>query len=72
MGTAQQELPVITSSQVIEILTELQHRTELLISDEHSRGNDITFQEALDSSFAQFWNECVLDEAISILSMDED
>jgi hypothetical protein len=50
---------VTTSNQVMEVLTELQFRTELLISDEHSRGNDITFQQALDSSFAQYWNECL-------------
>jgi hypothetical protein len=59
IGTAQQEFPVTTSNQVMEVLTELQFRTELLISDEHSRGNDITFQQALDSSFAQYWNECL-------------
>ena len=48
-----------TSNQVMEVLKELQFRTELLISDERSRGNDITFQQALDSSFAQYWNECL-------------
>ena len=59
IGTAQQEISVVTSRQVIDVLTELQFRAELLISDEHGRGNDITFQEALDSSFAQYWNECL-------------